>query len=235
MAAEAFESLIFVPGLGCTARLFDQQIAALGTERVATVADHGRDDTMAAIAHRLLASAPPRFALVGLSMGGYVAIEVIRQAPDRVARLALLDTGPGTDGDGARERRLRHIALAEAGRLEEVGRELWPAFVHPDRREDRSLRTIFETMLLDTGREAFVRQERAIMAREDGRAVLSSFEMPTLVLVGEADTVTPPEIAREMAELVEWSSLVVVPGCGHLSTLERPQAVTAALRAWLAR
>lgn len=235
MTAESVEPLIFVPGLGCTARLFEQQMAALGSERILTVADHRRDDTMAAIARRLLAAAPPRFALAGLSMGGYVAIEVIRQAPDRVARLALLDTGPGADGDAARERRLRHIALAEAGRLEEVARELWPAFVHPDRRGDRVLRAVFETMLHDTGAEAFVRQERAIMGREDGRAVLSAFEMPALVLVGEADTVTPPELAREMAELVEWSSLVVVPECGHLSTLERPEAVTAALRAWLAR
>lgn len=225
--------LVLVPGLGCTERLFAPQVAALGSPRI-RFADHRRDDTMPAIARRLLEEAPPRFALAGLSMGGYVALEVLRQAPERVCRVALLDTGPGADDAAARERRLRQIALAEGGKLDEVQEELWPRLVHPDRRDDRALRDVVEAMMADTGPEAFARQQRAIMGREDSRALLSQLEIPTLVLVGDADAPTPPHLAQEMADLVEWSSLVIVPDCGHLSTLERPEAVIHALKAWLA-
>jgi pimeloyl-ACP methyl ester carboxylesterase len=235
MPADSDEPLVLVPGLGCTERLFAPQIAALRGSRAVQVADHRRDDTVAAIARRLLGEAPPRFALAGLSMGGYVALEVLRQAPDRVTRLALLDTSARPDTDEARQRRSRHIGLAEAGRLRAVTDELWPLWVHPDRHGDRDLKALVEAMMDETGAEAFVRQQRANMGREDRRDLLSALEIPTLVLVGEADAVTPPELAREMADLVEWSSLVVVPSCGHLSTLERPDAVSDGLRAWLAR
>ena len=227
------ETLVLIPGLACTSRLYDAQIAALSGERTIVVADHTRDDSSQAMAARLLREAPERFSLAGLSMGGYVALEVMRQAPGRVARLALLDTSARPDTPEAGHDRERLIALAEAGRWEDVSSRLWPRLVHPSRQSDLALRGIVDRMMHDTGAQAYVRQQRAIMGRADSRALLPGIEIPTLVLVGEGDAITPPEVAREMAEMIEWASLVIVPESGHLSSLEQPERVTQALRLWL--
>lgn len=229
------ETLVLIPGLGNTPRLYESQIAALSEDWNIVVADHARDDSLREIAARLLSHAPERFSLAGLSMGGYVAMEVMRQAPERVDRLALLDTTARPDTAEARQDRERLIGLADAGRLDEVFSKLWPRLVHPDRQSEHDLREVVAGMLRETGAEAFIRQQRAIMARPDSRPLLPGIEIPTLVLVGEADAITPPEIAREMAEMIEWASLVIVPEAGHLSTLEQPERVTQALRMWLER
>jgi pimeloyl-ACP methyl ester carboxylesterase len=228
------EPLVLVPGLNCTPALFEPQTVAFGSSHPIEIADHTRDDTMTGIAARLLADAPERFALAGLSMGGYIALEVMRQAPRRVTRLALLDTNAREDTDEARRNRERLIDLAETGRFADVHDALWPRLVHPRRKHDTTLEGIVRRMAEDTGPEAFVRQQRAIMGRCDSRDLLSSITAPTLVLVGAEDALTPPEQAREMAGLIAGASLVVVPDCGHLSTLERPDAVNDALRGWLA-
>jgi pimeloyl-ACP methyl ester carboxylesterase len=227
------ETLVLIPGLACTARLFEPQIAALSAGRTIVVADHTQDDSIAAIAARLLREAPGRFDLAGLSMGGYIAMEVMRQAPERVKRLALLDTSARPDTTEASQDRKRLIALAEAGRFEEIHSALWPRLVHPDHRDDQALQDIMFGMMRETGAEAYIRQQRAIMARADSRPLLPGTEIPTLVLVGESDAITPPEIAREMAEMIEWASLVVIPEAGHMSTLEQPERVTQALQLWL--
>jgi pimeloyl-ACP methyl ester carboxylesterase len=227
------ETLVLIPGLACTDRLFEAQIAAFSGDRSVMVADHTRDDSIPAIAARLLGDAPERFSLAGLSMGGYIAMEVMRQSPERVERLALLDTSARPDTPEASQDRERLIALAQAGRFEDIHSRLWPRLVHPDRQEDRALHDIVFGMMRETGAEAYSRQQRAIMARPDSRPLLPGIEIPTLVLVGEGDAITPPAIAREMAEMIEWASLVVVPGAGHLSTLDQPELVTEAMRLWL--
>ena len=227
------ETLVLIPGLACTARLFEPQIAALSAGRTIVVADHTQDDSIAAIAARLLREVPGRFDLAGLSMGGYIAMEVMRQAPERVERLALLDTSARPDTTEASQDRKRLIALAEAGRFEEIHSALWPRLVHPDHRDDQALQDIMFGMMRATGVEAYIRQQRAIMARADSRPLLPGTEIPTLVLVGESDAITPPEIARETAEMIEWASLVVIPEAGHMSTLEQPERVTQALQLWL--
>ncbi|HLM40986.1 MAG TPA: alpha/beta fold hydrolase [Microvirga sp.] len=227
------ETLVLIPGLACTSRLYEAQIAALSGERHVVVADHTRDDSIQGMAARLLREAPERFSLAGLSMGGYVALEVMRQAPGRVARLALLDTSARPDAPEASRDRERLIALAEAGRWKDVTSKLWPRLVHPSRQSDPALREIVDRMMQDTGTEAYVRQQRAIMGRADSRPLLPGIEIPTLVLAGEGDAITPPEVAREMAEMIEWASLVIVPESGHLSSLEQPERVTQALRLWL--
>ncbi len=227
------ETLVLIPGLACTSRLYEAQIAALSGELTIQVADQTRDDSIQAMAARLLREAPERFSLAGLSMGGYVALEVMRQAPGRVARLALLDTSARPDTPEASQDRERLIALAEAGRWKDVTSRLWPRLVHPSRQSDLALREIVDGMMRDTGAEAYVRQQRAIMGRADSRPLLPGIEIPTLVLAGEGDAITPPEIAREMAEMIEWASLVIVPESGHLSSLEQPERVTQALRLWL--
>jgi len=226
--------IVLVPGLLCSARLYAAQIEALWPFGPVTVADHRRDDSMAAIATRILAAAPPRFALAGLSMGGYVALEIVRQEPARVARLALLDSRAAADPPEAAERRRELIALAQAGRFEEVVELHFPSFVHRRRREDPALRQVVRAMAAETGADAYVREQRAILARPDARPRLAQIACPTLVLVGDGDELTPPPLAREMAAAIPRARLVEVPDCGHLSTLEQPRAVNEALRAWLA-
>lgn len=229
------ETLVLIPGLACTARLFEPQISALSGDRDIIVADTTRDDSIEAMARRVLSEAPGRFALAGLSMGGYIALDIMRRAPERVERLALLDTSARPDTPQSSDDRRRLIALAEAGRLDEIHAALWPRLVHPHRRDDPGLQDILLHMMRETGAEAYIRQQRAIMGRLDSRPMLPGIEIPTLVLVGDGDAITPPEVAREMAEMVEWASLVVVPQAGHMSTLEAPERVTQALQMWLAR
>jgi pimeloyl-ACP methyl ester carboxylesterase len=227
------DTLVFIPGLACTSRLYEAQIEALSGDRAIIVADHTRDDSINAIASRLLREAPERFSLAGLSMGGYIALEVMRQAPERVERLALLDTSARPDTPEAGQDRERLISLARAGRFQDIHAKLWPRLVHPDRQNDHDLQDLVFGMMRETGADAYIRQQRAIMARPDSRPLLPGIEIPALVLVGEGDAITPPDIAREMAEMIEWASLVVIPDAGHLSTLEQPERVTHALRLWL--
>jgi len=225
--------VILVPGLNCSARLYAEQVPALWQCGPVTIADHRRDDSMAAMARRILANAPPRFALAGLSMGGYIAFEVMRQAADRVAKLALLDTGARAEVPERTEARRPLIALARRGRLAEITDDQFPLLVHRKRHGDQALKAIVRAMNEETGADAYIRQQEAIMSRPDSRPTLGMIDCPTLVLVGDDDQLTPPELAREMANGIRGAQLVIVPESGHLSTLEQPQAVTKALVEWM--
>jgi pimeloyl-ACP methyl ester carboxylesterase len=227
--------IVLVAGLNCSARLYAPQIPLLWQYGPVIVADHRRDDTMAAMARRVLAAAPPRFALAGLSMGGYLAFEIMRQAPARVTKLALLDTGPRAETPERTEQRKPLIALAQSGRFGEIFDAQYPTLVHASRHRDEVLRATVRVMNNETGPEAYLRQQQAIIGRADSRPGLAAIACPTLVLVGDSDEPTPPELAREMAGAIPGASLVVVPQCGHLSTLERPDAVNKALVEWLER
>jgi len=224
---------ILVPGLLCTPRLYAEQMPALWRFGPVTIADHRKDDTLDAIAARILKDAPPRFALAGLSMGGYIAYAILRAAPERVVKLALLDTAARADTPEQTERRKAQIALAQSGKLNEVVDALLPLFLHKNHIGDKALVTTVRKMAEETGPEAFVRQQRAIMARPDSRSDLARIRCPTLVIVGDADALTPPKVAEEIAGLVPGSRLLTVPQCGHLSTIERPEAVTKALVEWM--
>jgi pimeloyl-ACP methyl ester carboxylesterase len=225
--------IVLIPGLGCTARLYSEQVPALWSCGPVTVADHRRADSMDAIARQILAVAPQRFALAGLSMGGYIALTIMHIAPERVLRLALLDTQSRADTPEATERRKASIKLAREGRLDEINAMLWQVLVHKDRQGDASLKRVVAGMTIDTGGEAFARQQTAIMSRPDARPWLPTIKCPTLVLVGDGDLLTPPDLSEEMAALIPGSRLVKVPHCGHLSTMERPEAVTQALLDWM--
>lgn len=225
--------IVLVPGLTCSARLYADQIPALWSFGPVTIADHTRDDSMAGIARRILAAAPPRFALAGLSMGGYIAFEIMRQAPQRVAKLALLDTGARADAPEQTERRKVVIALAKSGRYGEVPEIAFPLYVHRSRHNDAALKRLLRAMAEETGVEAFLRQQSAIIGRPDSRPDLGAIRCPTMVLVGDGDEATPPELAREIAGAIGGARLVVIADCGHLSTLEQPQSVTAALVEWM--
>jgi pimeloyl-ACP methyl ester carboxylesterase len=225
--------LVLVPGLLCSARLYAAQVTALWPHGQVTIADHRRDDDMAAIAARILADAPPRFALAGLSMGGYIAFAMMRRAPERIARLALLDTSARPDTPEQKAGRDKFIAMAEAGQLNDIVETLTPRFLHPDHINNETFKDVIRTMAQETGAEAFVRQTKAIKSREDSRSLLAEIGCPTLVLVGDGDVLTPPELSKEIAAGVRGAELVVVPNCGHLSTIEKPDAVNKVLTEWL--
>ena len=231
MAARS--KLVLVPGLLCTRALWEPQIAALSDIADCTVADHTRHKTMADIARSVLETAPDRFALAGLSMGGYIAYEIVRQAPERVERLALLDTGSRADTPERTAGRRNLIATAQREGVRRAQELLMPSLIHPSRHSDKQLREIILQMAVDTGLAAFQRQEEAIIGRPDNRPFLPSIRCPTLVIVGRQDALTPPELAREIADGIPGAKLTIVPDCGHMSTLEQPEAVNSALRAWL--
>jgi pimeloyl-ACP methyl ester carboxylesterase len=225
--------LILVPGLTCTARLYAPQIVALWRYGPVTVADHRRDSDIKAVAARILKDAPPRFALAGLSFGGYIAFEMMRQAAARIAKLATLDTSARPDTPEQTAGRKVQIAMAQTGRYGEIADLSIPRYLHRDRQSDPAMTGIVRQMIDETGAEAFVRQLQAIKSRPDSRPLLASIRCSTLVLVGDGDLATPPELNKEIADGIPGARFVVVPECGHLSTIERPEAVNAALAAWL--
>jgi pimeloyl-ACP methyl ester carboxylesterase len=214
-------------------RVFAPVVPALWRFGPVTVANHIRDDNMGAIARRILAEAPPRFALAGHSMGGYIAFEIMRQAPERVAKLALMNTQARPDTPQATARRRGQIARAQAGEFRGVLEELFPGFVHPSRREDASLRQLVYDMGDDIGSEVFVRQQTAIMGRPDSRPSMAWIKCPTLVLSGDEDNIIPNSLSVEMADGIPNAKLIIIPHCGHLSQPEQPRATTDALVEWL--
>lgn len=225
--------LVLIPGLLCDHALWAHQLANLDDIADMTVADVSRDDSIAGMARTVLADAPDRFALAGLSMGGYVAHEIMRRAPGKVDRLALLDTSARPDTPEQSSRRRGLIELAEKGRFKGVTPRLLPLLVHPDRQQDEPLTDAVMGMAARIGKDAFLRQQHAILGRIDSRPQLEGYAAPTLVLVGRQDALTPVAAGEEMAGLIPDATLVVIEECGHLSTMERPEQTTAALRDWL--
>lgn len=226
--------LILIPGLLLTADLWQDQIRDLADlAEISVATEQTRHDSMAAIAAAILAGAPERFALAGLSMGGYVALELMRQAPARVTRLALLDTAARADTAEQTATRRGLIELAEKGNFKGVTPRLLPMLVHPSRLDDKPLVERIMAQAAEVGREGFFRQQRAIMGRIDSRPYLRAIHCPALVLCGREDQITPPDRHMEMAAGIPDSRLVVVEDCGHLAPMERPERVTAELRSWL--
>lgn len=224
---------LLIPGLVCTPELFAPQIAPLWARGPVMVASTLVGTSMAEMATAILADAPPRFALGGFSMGGYVALEITRRAPHRVAKLALLDTSARPDAPEQSEGRRAAIKRAQDGDYDAVLAELAPKLLHPDHGDDAILLGTQIRMGLAAGSDAFARQQTAIIGRIDSRPHLRDIAVPTLVLVGDQDGVTPPDRAAEIASTVRGARLEIITGAGHLSTLEQPEAVAEALTAWL--
>ena len=225
--------LLLLPGLLCDDELFAAQVAGLADVAELSVADLTAHDTMAALAADALARAPwPRFALGALSMGGYVAYEVLRQAPERVAALALMDTSARPDSAESTDNRRRLMALAERD-FPAVVEALLPKLMTPAHVADARLAAAVRGMAARIGPAAFARQERAIIARVDSRPDLARIACPAIVIAGADDALMPREIHAEQAEGIRGAELVIVPACGHLSSLEQPAPVNAALRRWL--
>jgi len=228
-------ALILLPGLLCDAALWQPQLEALGAYCKPCIPKLTQDDSIEAMAARVLREAPAeQFAVAGLSMGGYVAIELARQAPHRVSRLALLDTRARLDTREETGRRMELIRLAQTERgFTPITNRMLPLLIHSERLQDEALIGIVRGMAERTGVEAYIRQQHAVMSRPDARETLGGCQCPTLVLCGRQDLITPLEMSLEMVALLPDAQLTVIEDCGHLSTLEKPREVNTALQAWL--
>ena len=228
-------TLVLLPGLLNTRRVFEQQIEALSDIADCVVPELWQHDTMGAMAEAALALAPPRFALLGFSMGGYVAFEVLRRAGERVERLALMDTQATPDSPESTKRRRALLDQTRVGRFRGVQRTLLPQLLHPRHIDDAAITQPIFDMAEEIGADGFVREQRAIIDRADSRHMLVDIDVPTVVIVGRQDQVTPLPRSEEMAADIANSRLVVLEECGHMSPLEKPAEVTAALRRWLSQ
>jgi len=225
--------LVLGPGLMNTPRLWQHQVEHLADIAEISIVETREDKTLEDMARRMLESAPPKFAYAGLSMGGYMAFEMMRMAPERVLKLALLDTAAYNDTPERSEIRREMIALAEKGDFETVKRNTFPIFLAPKRLKDPEMVGIANAMCDEIGPDIFIQQITAIMHRQDSRELLPTIQVPTLVIVGREDQGTPVSAAEEIASGIPGARLAIVEDCGHLSTLEQPHAVTALLRDWL--
>lgn len=227
------EPVVLLPGMMCDARLFAPQLADLSREHAVMVAPVTQGERIEEIASGLLEALPKRFALAGLSMGGIVAMEVLRRAPGRVTRLALMDTNPLAETPQSAAQYEPLIIGAKAGRLDEVITQMIrPEFLAPGTGRAQVL-ALVRQMAADLGPEVFVGQVRALQRRRDNQAVLRRCKVPALVLCGAHDGLTPVKRHRFMAELIPHASLRILDAAGHLPTLEAPAETCRALRDWL--
>jgi pimeloyl-ACP methyl ester carboxylesterase len=232
------EPLVLVPGLMCDDTVWRHQIETFAGTRGVHVAEHAESDSLGVMAERILAAVDGRFALAGHSMGGRVALEVMARAPERVCRLALLDTGyeavaEGERGEQEKAGRYRLLDIARREGMLAMAREWARGMVHPARRDDTALMDEIHAMIVRAGIAKFEAQINALLARPDRTALLSRLRVPTLVLCGLEDSWSPLARHEEIARLIRGSVLIGVPDCGHMSTMERPEAITSALKDWL--
>ena len=228
-------TLVMLPGLLNTRRVFEPQIEALSDIADCVVPELWHHDTIGAMAEATLALAPPSFALVGFSMGGYVAFEIMRRAARRVDRLALMDTQATPDSADSIKRRRALLEQTKIGRFHGVQRSLLPQLVHGRHVNEHTISQPIFDMAQEIGADGFVREQRAIIDRADSRPLLVDIDVPTVVIVGRQDQVTPLPRSEEMAADIADSRLVVLEECGHMSPLEKPAEVSAALRRWLSQ
>ncbi|WP_343222216.1 alpha/beta fold hydrolase [Novosphingobium profundi] len=229
--ARVRQPLVLVPGLSCDARLWEAQVAGIADVAAPHIGDTLTDDSLPAMAKRILADAPPRFALAGFSMGGYVAMEIWRQAPERVTRIAFLDTSAGADDADATHLRQAAITTARKRGYEAVLRGSLRRLVHPE--TPRPIAEAVVAMALEVGLETYARQQRAIMARPDSRPDLARIAVPALVVAGAQDQLTPPDRARDIARHIPKARLALIERCGHMAPMERPEELNVLLRDWL--
>lgn len=227
------KNLILVPGLLCSNDLWLDQIGEFEENFTLCLFDHTLHDNLPDMVADFLKDAPDHFNLAGLSMGGYIAFEVMRQAAGRVEKLILLDSNARADREPQIEMREELIKRAGSEDIRAIARELTPYLIHADRLNDQELCDRILDMASDVGAEAFQRQQRALITRPDSREALPAISCPTLIICGAQDALTPPKVHQEMADLIPGAVFHQIADCGHLSTMEKPEEVNELMRAFL--
>jgi len=225
--------LVLLPGLMCDARVWAAQLAAFADHAPWSPGGYGQGETITAMAEAALGAAPPRMSLVGHSMGARVALEMVRLAPERIERLALLDTGIHPPGPGEREKRYALLQLGRDHGVEALVDQWLPPMVHPDRRADPEFLRPMRTMCVEAGIETYERQIKALLARPDAAAVLDRIKAPTLVGVGRQDEWSPVAQHEQIVARIVGARLTIFENSGHMSPVEAPDQVNHALRQWL--
>jgi pimeloyl-ACP methyl ester carboxylesterase len=236
--AEPLPHLLFLPGLACDAEAWEHQVRTLREITSVQVAEYGPSDSIQEMARVTLEDAPERVALAGHSMGGRVAMEIVRSTPDRVLGLALLDTAykpwtPGEAGEREKAERARYVEIARKQGMRAMARVWLERIVHPSRLADAPLIEAIVEMVGRKSPEVFERQIKALLGRPDATPVLAAVRCPTLVLCGREDAWSVPDVHRDMARRLSSVRLAIVEHCGHMAPMERPLEVTAALKEWL--
>jgi pimeloyl-ACP methyl ester carboxylesterase len=234
MTAGSPVPLLLLPGLTNDERVWRAVMSRLDSNVDASVGDVRTRDTMSALAAEVLSRAPDRFAIAGLSMGGYCALEILRQAPERILGLALVDTSARPDTPESKANREKQIERARTDYPGLVA-EVLPKWIHPSRLHDADVGEVARDMALDAGPEIFTRQQRAIMSRVDSRPLLPAIRCPAVVVYGRDDALIPTEVHEELARGIPGAQLIAIDSCGHLAPLERPAAVADALADWVRR
>lgn len=227
------ETLYLLPGLLCDRALWMAQIESLSDKYGIRVADFTKGQSVEEFAASVLDDAPETFSVAGLSMGGYVAFELLRQVPDRIKRVALIDTSPYADEPEHKEFRHAIMEVAKTQGMEEVVETLLGRLIHPSRFIDKDLVRSIDAMAHRIGVEGFIRQQTALLNRQSSEDLLPEIKCPTLIVVGKQDKLTPPKISRDMAQKITHSKLIEIDNCAHMSTMEQPEALSALLHYWM--
>ncbi|EYU15721.1 alpha/beta fold hydrolase [Photorhabdus aegyptia] len=227
------EPIIIIPGHLCTSELFTYQIPNLWKHGSVTIPSILEGSSLTEMAKDIIQKAPPYFSLAGMSMGGFICLEIMKLAPERVSRLALLNSSARPETEEQKEMRENLLNKTTLENFEEILKDMATAGVHKSRQHDKNLINTIIRMGKETGFDAYVRQSKALGNRTDNRNILTHISVPTLVLVGDSDTITPPEHSEEMAEKIPNAKLIKLYLCGHATTLEQPEEVNKALIEWL--
>jgi pimeloyl-ACP methyl ester carboxylesterase len=230
--------LLLVPGLMCDHTVWDPLLPQLSLVQACVVVDHGEADSLVQMANQVLQDAPPRFCMAGHSMGARVALEVLRLAPDRVAGVALLDTGylpklSGSAGEEEVRKRMHLLQIAQDQGVRAMATEWVQGMVHPERLKDQELIERILTMFDRKTAKIFAHQLHALIHRLDASDVLSSLRVPTLILCGRQDTWSPPSQHEAMHQLAPHATLAVIEEAGHMAPMEQPELVSAEILRWL--
>lgn len=227
------EPLVFLPGMMCDSRLFEPQIVEFSKERMVCVAPVTGFDSIKGIASEILEKTPPQFILAGLSLGGIIAMEMVRQAPSRITKLILMDTNYKAELPEVSAKREQQIIAVKEGRLKEVMRnEIKPNYLN-EGSEKEFILNLCMAMADNLGEQAFIDQSKALSSRYDQTETLKKVKVPTLILCGLNDRLCPVKIHEEISFLVKNSTLHIIPNAGHLPTLENPKATNGILKEWL--
>jgi pimeloyl-ACP methyl ester carboxylesterase len=224
--------LILIPGLGSDFAVWQPTIKELGASAECTVGDTLSDDSLPGMAERILSQAPERFSLAGVSMGGMVALEIMRSDPERVQRLALLDTNPCPDTpEQTAQRRGANAAVLSSNNFEALALGSLKYLIHPA--ASIEVRNAMVEMSVRVGAKTYARQNEAVAARADQRLILSTIEVPTIVIFGAQDLLTPVALSEELESGIRGAHRHIIPDCGHLPPIEKPDAVASLLREWM--
>ena len=226
------DPVVMVPGMGSDRAVWQPVVELLSSDIECHVGDTLSDGSIAGMAARILKTAPSKFALAGVSMGGMVALEIMRAAPDRVIRLFLCDTNAGPDTtEHTKNREKTNAAMLATDDLSKLAAPYIDYMVHP--KADSRVRDALMQMTLRVGAAAYVRQNKAVMARSDLRSILPTIAVPTTIVVGADDLMTPPAFSEAIRDAVPGAAMHVIPECGHLPPIEKPDVVARLIREWL--